>query len=59
LIRNPEEPHHHIICLDTGMTEEFESPDVLAIATEIAKQRNLQLVDVQLKLFCVTKKDSE
>lgn len=51
LIRNPEKPHHHIICIDCGKTAEFESPEVIALAERIAREKHLALVDVQLKIF--------
>ncbi len=51
LIRNPDSPHHHIICMDCGKTAEFESPEVLALAQRIALEKNITLVDVQLKIF--------
>ncbi|MFN8614483.1 MAG: Fur family transcriptional regulator [Vampirovibrionales bacterium] len=51
LIRDPDSPHHHIICMDCGKTAEFESPEVLALAQRIAVEKNLTLVDVQLKIF--------
>lgn len=60
LIRDPESPHHHIICVDCGKTAEFESPEVIALAEKIAKEKNLELIDVQLKIFanCLNSKDS-
>ncbi|MBK8190751.1 MAG: transcriptional repressor [Vampirovibrionales bacterium] len=51
LIRDPEKPHHHIICIDCGKTAEFESPEVIALAAKIAREKRLTLVDVQLKIF--------
>lgn len=56
LIRNPESPHHHIICVDCGKTAEFESPEVIKLAERIAKEKNLKLIDVQLKIYadCLT-----
>jgi Fur family ferric uptake transcriptional regulator len=51
LIRNAESPHHHIICVDCGKTAEFESPEVIQLAERIAKEKNLKLIDVQLKIY--------
>ncbi len=51
LIHEDEAPHHHIICVDCGKTAEFESPEVQALAEKIAREKNLQLIDVQLKIF--------
>ncbi len=61
LIRNPESPHHHIICMDCGKTAEFESPEIIALAEKIAVEKNLELVDVQLKIFanCLGSKHSD
>jgi Fur family ferric uptake transcriptional regulator len=51
LARNPESPHHHIICLDCGKTEEFESAEIIRLSQELAKDRGFKIVDVQLKVF--------
>ena len=51
LLRNPESPHHHIICVTCGQTGEFDNVDVTQLATEMAEKENFQLVDVQFKLF--------
>lgn len=51
LARNPEAPHHHIICLDCGTTEEFESEEITRFAEALAKERGLKIIDVQLKVF--------
>jgi Fur family ferric uptake transcriptional regulator len=54
LIRNPQEaPHHHIICVECGGTDEFESPQAFQLAVSLASSRHFQLTDVQLKLFGV------
>jgi Fur family transcriptional regulator, ferric uptake regulator len=50
-IRNPESPHHHIICVSCGGTDEFESPEALQLAQSLASQQRFQLTDVQIKLF--------
>lgn len=57
LARTPESPHHHIICMDCGKTDEFESDEIYKVAREIAEKRGIQIVDVQLKLFAVCKCD--
>jgi Fur family transcriptional regulator, ferric uptake regulator len=51
LARNPEAPHHHIICMDCGSTEEFESAEITRFAEALAKERGLKIIDVQLKVF--------
>ncbi len=51
LARNPESPHHHIICLDCGKTEEFESAEIIRLSQELARARGFKVVDVQLKVF--------
>jgi Fur family transcriptional regulator, ferric uptake regulator len=53
LARNPKSPHHHIICLDCGRTEEFESEEIIRLSEELASDRGFQIVDVQLKLFAI------
>lgn len=56
LARNPEAPHHHIICLECYSTEEFESPEITRWAEAIAEERGFQIVDVQLKIFALCEK---
>lgn len=52
LFRNePEGHHHHLICIECGYTEEFNSEVVFHEGCEIAQARNFESVDVQLKLF--------
>jgi Fur family ferric uptake transcriptional regulator len=53
LSRNPDEPHHHIICVECGKTEEFESSEVMQLAVAISQQKQFKLIDVQLKLFAL------
>ncbi len=55
LARNPKSPHHHIICLDCGNTEEFESEEIMQFAENLAKERGFDIVDVQLKVFAMCK----
>ncbi len=59
LARNPKAPHHHIICMDCGTTEEFESEEIIRFAEELARKRGIELVDVQLKLFAYCKHPHE
>jgi Fur family ferric uptake transcriptional regulator len=51
LIRDPDAPHHHIICTECGATDEFESPEATVIARTLAQERGYRLLDVQMKLF--------
>lgn len=51
LARNPHAPHHHIICLDCGATEEFESEEVMRFAEKLANDRQITIVDVQLQVY--------
>jgi Fur family transcriptional regulator, ferric uptake regulator len=51
LTRDPESPHHHIICVSCGRTEEFEAPEALRLAVGIADTTGFRLTDVQLKVF--------
>jgi Fur family ferric uptake transcriptional regulator len=55
LARNPKSPHHHIICLDCGTTDEFESDVIMQFAEALAKDRGFDIVDVQLKVFALCK----
>jgi Fur family ferric uptake transcriptional regulator len=56
LARNPKSPHHHIICLDCGCTEEFESEEIIRLSEALAQERGFRIMDVQLKLFAICKK---
>jgi Fur family transcriptional regulator, ferric uptake regulator len=56
LARNPKSPHHHIICLDCGRTDEFESEEIIRLSEELAVERGFRIVDVQLKLFAICDK---
>jgi Fur family ferric uptake transcriptional regulator len=56
LARNPKSPHHHIICLDCGRTEEFESEEIIRLSEDLAEERGFRIVDVQLKLFAICDK---
>jgi Fur family transcriptional regulator, ferric uptake regulator len=51
LTRDPDSPHHHIICVSCGRTEEFEAPEALKMAVAIAETSHFKLTDVQLKVF--------
>jgi Fur family ferric uptake transcriptional regulator len=51
LARNPESPHHHIICVECRTTEEFDSPEAFHLVAAMAEQKQFHVVDVQLKVF--------
>jgi Fur family ferric uptake transcriptional regulator len=51
LVREDESPHHHIVCVRCGKTDEFESPGVTSLAEEIAEAHKIQLMDIQLHLY--------
>lgn len=53
LVRDPNSPHHHIVCLECGRTEEFESDEIVRLSEALAHERGFRIVDVQLKLFAV------
>lgn len=61
LIRNPDDPHHHMICVECGTTEEFDSPEAFRYAVQLAAEKRFHLVDVQLKVFglCATCQQSK
>ncbi|MEB3245658.1 MAG: Fur family transcriptional regulator [Vampirovibrionales bacterium] len=44
-------PHHHLLCLDCGLAEEFELDAILPMALDIVQSRGFKLKDIQLKLF--------
>jgi Fur family ferric uptake transcriptional regulator len=56
LARNPKAPHHHIICLECGANEEFESEEIVKYAEDLAMERGFDIVDVQLKVFAICEK---
>ncbi len=45
------EPHHHIVCLNCNKTIEFSSLEVNRLALEIAKNYNVEIHDVELKIL--------
>jgi Fur family ferric uptake transcriptional regulator len=53
LIKDPHAPHQHIICVECGATEEFDSPEAFQSALTLAHQKQFELLDVQLKVFGV------
>lgn len=59
LARNPKAPHHHIICMECGQTEEFESEEIVRLSEMLATERGFRIVDVQLKLFAVCAKHAQ
>jgi Fur family transcriptional regulator, ferric uptake regulator len=48
---NPDSPHHHLICVSCGYTEEFEAQTVAALAVSLTTAKGFSLTDVQLKVF--------
>lgn len=53
LIRDPHAPHQHMICVECGATEEFDSPEAFKVAVGFAEAKKFELLDVQLKIFGV------
>jgi Fur family ferric uptake transcriptional regulator len=51
LLRADEAPHHHLICMDCGATEEFESEVFATEATAAAATLGYKAVDLQVKLY--------
>lgn len=51
LARDGDEPHHHLICVTCGATEEFESQLALEEAKQVAAKFGFGVVDVQIKLL--------
>lgn len=51
LARADEAPHHHMICIECGRTEEFECADAFRLAVASAEEKAFELLDVQLKVF--------
>ncbi|NQY80319.1 MAG: transcriptional repressor [Candidatus Caenarcaniphilales bacterium] len=51
LIDENEAPHHHIICLDCNHTIEFENDEINELGKKIAKQYNVDIVDMQFQIF--------
>ena len=56
LIRDEDEPHHHLICVDCHETKEFESSVIYAEAQRLCASMGAELVDVQVKLYARCKK---
>jgi Fur family ferric uptake transcriptional regulator len=47
-----KKPHHHLICLNCGLTVEFNNEKLLDCAQDAAsKQSNFQVIDYQFKIF--------
>ena len=55
LLRDEDTPHHHIICVNCGTTEEFESTDIITIAQHVTSSHQYALTDIQLKLYGLCK----
>ncbi len=51
LASGSDEPHHHIVCLNCNKTIEFSSLEVNRLALEIAKNYNVEIHDVELKIL--------
>lgn len=51
LARDEETPHHHLICVTCGLTEEFDSEVIATEAEAIARRLGFELTDMQLKLY--------
>jgi Fur family transcriptional regulator, ferric uptake regulator len=51
LVRDEDEPHHHLICVDCHETKEFESSIIYAEAVRLCKEMGAELVDVQVKVY--------
>lgn len=49
-------PHHHLVCLNCGMTLEFDDENLLNCAKNISlKQDDFQVFDYQFKIFGLCK----
>jgi len=55
LIRDEEEPHHHLICVDCHETKEFESSVIYAEAQRLCAEMGAEFVDIQVKLYAKCK----
>lgn len=51
LRRDPESPHHHMVCIECRKAVEFESPTAFALAMDIARTKRFEVLDVQLQVF--------
>jgi Fur family ferric uptake transcriptional regulator len=51
LCRGEEHPHHHLICSECGMTEEFESPALLQTVEAEALSRQFSVSNFEVKLY--------
>lgn len=51
LLREGEVPHHHLICATCNLAVEFDSPEIQAIAEQVAKLNHFELQGVEFKVF--------
>lgn len=51
LASNHDNHHHHIVCLNCNKTIEFFDEEVNKMAQQIAKKYNVEIQDVELKIF--------
>lgn len=51
LCRGEEHPHHHLVCVNCGLTEEFESPAMLEAAQHEANSRQFSVANFEVKLY--------
>lgn len=51
LASNQDNHHHHIVCLNCNTTIEFFNEEINRLAMEIAKTHNVEVQDVELKIF--------
>jgi Fur family ferric uptake transcriptional regulator len=51
LSSSEDEHHHHIVCMNCNKTIEFFNEEVNRLAKEIAKMHNVEVKDVELKIF--------
>lgn len=52
-LNKDKKPHHHIICLNCNNTVEFEDDLVNEIGYKIAREKGVEVVDIQFKIYAV------
>ena len=52
-LNKEKRPHHHIICLNCNKTIEFEDDSINQVGYKIAREKGLELVDIQFKIYAV------
>jgi len=50
-LASSQDHHHHIVCLNCNKTIEFFNEEVNKLAREIAKAHDVEVQDVELKIF--------